>query len=138
MPHATSQVGSYPRRLAVTPSRALASLAIAMLLLAGCGGGYTVEQTYPEPSERSVTGTLTGVLSQTHECLWLIDAAGTKFGLELPEGWSVAYRPVRVIDPAGEIFAKDGDTVRVTGPTVIGETLCASGPPFIVEHMEKL
>jgi hypothetical protein len=119
-------------------TRTLACLALSVLMLAGCGGGYTVEQTYPEPSERNVTGTLTGVLSQTQECLWLIDAAGTTFGLELPEGWSVAYRPVRVIDPAGVVFAKDGDTVRVTGPTVFGETMCASGPPFIVEHIEKL
>jgi hypothetical protein len=124
------------RRLGVT--RTVACVALPVLMLAGCGGGYTVEQTYPEPSERSATGTLTGVLSQTQECLWLIDAAGTKFELILPTGWAVAYRPIRITDPAGVVFANDGDAVRVSGPTVFGETMCASGPPFIVERIDKL
>jgi hypothetical protein len=138
MPHATSQVGSCPRRLAVMTSRALASLAIAMLLLVGCGPGYTVEETYPKPAELTVTGTLTGVRSQAEECVWIVDASGTKFDLVLPTGWSVAYAPVRLTDPAGVLFARDGDTIRVSGPTVFGETMCASGPPFIVEQIEKL
>jgi hypothetical protein len=109
-----------------------------MLLLVGCVPGYTVEETYPKPAERTLTGTLAGVRSQAEECVWLIDRAGTKFHLVLPTDWSVAYGPVRLTDPAGVPFAKDGDLLRVSGPTVIGETMCAAGPPFIVERIEKL
>jgi hypothetical protein len=109
-----------------------------MYLLIGCGPGYTVEKTYPEPAELTVIGTLAGVRTQAEECVWLIDRAGTKFDLVLPSGWSVAYGPVRLTDPAGIVFAEDGDMLRVSGPTVFGESACSSGPPFIVERIEKL
>jgi hypothetical protein len=68
----------------------------------------------------------------------LVDRAGTKFALVLPTGWSVAYGPVRLTDPSRKAYAKAGDALRVSGPTVIGETMCAFGPPFIVEDIERL
>jgi len=111
---------------------------VVSLLLVGCVPGYTVEETYPEPAELTLTGTLAGVRSQAEECLWLIDRARTKFHLVLPTGWSVAYGPVQLTDPAGALFAKDGDLLRVSGPTVIGESSCSSRPPFIVERIERL
>lgn len=111
---------------------------VVSLLLVGCVPGYTVVETYPEPAELTLTGTLAGVRSQAEECLWLIDRRRTKFHLVLPAGWSVAYGPVRLTDPAGVLFAKDGDLLRVFGPNVVGETVCSSRPPFIVERIEKL
>jgi hypothetical protein len=118
--------------------RHIVSVTISMLLVAGCIPGNTVEVTIPEKVEITVTGTLAGERTQVRECVWLIDRAGTKFDLVLPTGWSVAYGPVRLTDPNGKIFAEVGDILRVSGPTVIGETMCASGPPFIVEHIERL
>lgn len=109
-----------------------------MLLLVGCASGRIVEETYPKPADLTVTGTLAGVSTQAEECLWVIDRAGAKFSLVLPRGWSVAYKPVRLTDPNGALFAEDGDTLRVFGPTVFGETMCAPGPPFIVEQIVKL
>jgi hypothetical protein len=111
---------------------------LVYVLLVGCVPGYTVEERYPEPAELTLTGTLAGVRSQAEECLWLIDRTRTKFHLVLPTGWSVAYGPVRLTDPAGVLFAKDGDLLRVSGPSVVGETACSSRPPFIVERIEKL
>jgi hypothetical protein len=125
------------RLLRLGATRALAGVAISILLV-GCLPGHTVEVTYPEPAQLTVTGTLAGVRTQAEECVWLIDQAGTKFDLVLPSGWSVAYGPVRLTDAAGVAFAKDGDTLRVSGPTVFGESACSSRPPFIVEHIEKL
>lgn len=119
-------------------SVASAGLVVSLLLLVGCLPGYTVEERYPEPAELTLTGTLAGVRSQAEECVWLIDRARTKFHLILPTGWSVAYGPVRLTDPAGVLFAKDGDLLRVFGPNVVGETTCSSRPPFIVERIEKL
>jgi hypothetical protein len=58
--------------------------------------------------------------------------------LVLPTGWSVTYGPVRLTDAAGVLFAKDGDLLRVSGPTVVGESGCSSRPAFIVERIEKL
>jgi hypothetical protein len=92
----------------------------------------------PEQVELTVTGTLAGERTQERECVWLIDLAGTKFDLVLPTGWSVAYGPIRLTDPSGRILAEDGDALRVSGPTVFGESMCSSGTPFIVEHIEKL
>jgi hypothetical protein len=117
---------------------ASALLVVSMLPLIGCGPGYTVEETYPKPAELTVTGTLAGVRTQAEECVWLIDRAGDKFDLVLPSGWSVAYGSVRLIDPAGVVFAEDGDMLRVSGPTVFGVSACSPGPPFIVERIEKL
>ena len=119
-------------------SVASAGLVVPLLLLVGCVPGHFVVETYPEPAELTLIGTLAGVRSQTEECLWLIDRALTKFDLVLPTGWSIAYGPVRVTDPAGVLFAKDGDLLRVSGPTVIGESSCSSQPPFIVERIQKL
>ena len=122
----------------VRQSVASAGLVVTMLLLVGCVPGYPVEETYPEPAELTVIGTLAGVRSQAEECVWLIDRARTKFHLVLPAGWSVTYGPVRLTDPAGVLFARDGDLLRVSGPTVVGESACSSQPPFIVERIEKL
>ena len=127
-----------PAEVRARCARLVAGLAISLLLLVGCIPGHTVEVTIPEQVELTVTGTLAGERTQARECVWLIDRAGQKFDLVLPTGWSVAYNPVRLTDPSGRIFAGDGDALRVSGPTVIGETMCASGPPFIVEHIEKL
>jgi hypothetical protein len=112
--------------------------ALALLSLLGCGSGYTETRTYPEQVGLTVTGILAGERTQEHECVWLVDAAGKKFDLMLPTGWSVAYKPVRLSDPDGKLFATDGDTLTVSGPSVFGETLCASGPPFVVEQIQKV
>lgn len=116
----------------------IAGLALSILLLVGCGPGYTDERTYPEQVGLTVTGTLAGERTREHECVWLIDQTGKKVDLVLPTGWTVAYRPVRLTDPGGKLFAQDGDTLTVSGPSVFGETMCASGPPFVVERIEKV
>jgi hypothetical protein len=118
--------------------RRLASLVLAILVLVGCGSGHTEERTYPDQVGLTVTGTLAGERTQEHECVWLIDQTGKKFDLVLPTGWWVAYRPVRLTDPGGKLFAQDGDTLTVSGPSVFGETMCASGPPFIVEQIDRV
>ena len=119
-------------------TRALFVVTTSMLLLFGCGPGYAVTETYPEQVELTLVGTLAGERTQEQECVWLIDRARTKFHLVLPGGWTVAYNPVRLIDPEGRTIAEDGDTLTAFGPTVIGETMCAAGPPFIVERIEKV
>ena len=120
-------------------ARLLAALVVSMLLLVSCIPGHTVEEPMPGLGEVTVTGTLTGVRTQAEECVWLIDGTGRKFDLWwLPTGWSVDYEPIRLIDPAGAIFAREGDMLRVSGPGGVGESGCASGPPLVVEHIERL
>lgn len=120
-------------------ARPLAALLISVVLLSGCIPGHTVEEPMPGQGEVTVTGTLAGVRTHEEECVWLIDRTGRKYDLWwLPTGWSVAYEPTRLIDPAGVVYARDGDTLRVSGPGGVGESGCAPGPPLVVEHIEKL
>ena len=118
-------------------ARPLVALALSLLFLVGCIPGHTVEE--PMFGEVTVTGTLTGVHTQAEECVWIIDRTGRNFELWwLPTGWSVAYEPIRLIDPAGAIFARERDMLRVSGPGGVGESGCAPGSPLAVEHIEKL
>jgi hypothetical protein len=113
------------------------SIAIALLatLVIGCVPGREVVST---PATVVLVGRLDGEQTQARECLWLVDDAETKIDLLLPTGWRAQFDPVIVIDSTGTSVARAGDRIRVTGPKVVGETLCSTQPPFEVVTLEHV
>lgn len=110
---------------------------LAVAILVGCSPGRTVEQTHPA---FVFVGRLeAGRSPQGSDCAWLVSASGDRLEVFYPDGWNVEFNPVRLTDPTGHLFAREGDLVRVTGPgDAIGESICSSGPPLPATSVENL
>jgi hypothetical protein len=120
--------------------RAVAAIAVTLLLLAGCGsaGGDPAATEPPSPTPResptgqvsgSVTGTLGGDAGLEGGCAWL-DTPQGRIQVIYPDGYDVAFDPLRLSGPDG-VVAEEGDTVTVRGE--LGEGLvstCQVGPMF--------
>lgn len=114
-------------------------LLVLLVALAACGGDQSApaEEPSPTPEARptqtqpggseTVTGRLGGDAELEGGCAWL-DAGGTKWQVQYPEGWQVSFDPLTLTGPEGQ-SAAEGDTVTVTGaeqPDVM--TTCQVGP----------
>lgn len=77
-----------------------------------------------------LTGTL-GAESIEGGCPYLEDADGTRWEVIYPQGWRVTAEPTELTDPDGEVVARAGDTVTVTGEEArdMG-SFCQIGPIF--------
>jgi hypothetical protein len=108
----------------------LALLAATALMLAGCGADDPATQPDPNPGPDpgdagdandvdapdgvTLTGTFGGDAQLEGGCAWL-DAAGTRYEVQYPEGYTVEFDPLRLIGPDGEQVAADGEQLTVTG-----------------------
>lgn len=73
------------------------------------------------------------------ECLWLEDATGRRLEVMYPPGWDELHSPARILDPSGEVFAREGDLVRVTYiADGIGASACSPGIPVAAETVERV
>ena len=104
------------RRSRVTRTIALASV-IALILVA-CGGAsskrYPIRpaEHAPNPEQALTIGAFharvingqacAGVGAHLHPMVW-------------PKGWQVELDPVRLVDPAGDVVAREGQTVYIGG-----------------------
>lgn len=107
------------------------------LVASGCLPGYTVTEG-GEPVD--VTGRLDGELRDDgspsgEPCVWLVGPSGERTHLFLLDEEMVEWEPLRLLDAAGSILARVGDTVTVTGPKGgVGFTPCdPSAVPFVVD-----
>jgi hypothetical protein len=58
-----------------------------------------------------------------------------------PDGWQILYHPLRVVDQSGQVVAREGDTLRVSGGVSglsVGESACAPGPPLPASSVERI
>lgn len=64
-------------------------------------------------------------------CAWINGDDGERYEVVYPEGWSVEFDPVRLIDPAGEVRAEEGDRIGVNGEVAADAvSICQIGPIF--------
>jgi hypothetical protein len=98
-----------------------------ILGLAGCsavnGAAVALPTLAPPPSGQTVLCpaalhtpfTLEGDPAAT-PAVWGIDAAGLRFDIRWPEGFTARFTPtLEVLDPAGNVVARGGQTVRDAG-----------------------
>lgn len=120
-----------------------------LLLAASCGGSGqpTADGRSPvgsEPTsgtttdgdEADLVGTLGGDAQLEGGCAWLETDAEGRVEPRWPEGYRVAFDPVRLLGPDGEVVAEAGDTVGVSG-TLADDvmTVCQVGPVFDVAEV---
>jgi hypothetical protein len=115
----------------------LGRLVVAAVLVSSCGGTLVTSSA----ATVTFTGRLGGGLSSGPDpvdCSWLQDDAGRRVEVIYPERWDLRFRPLEVVDPAGRVFARAGDELRVTGPGGgIGGSICSTGLPFVAVTVEK-
>ena len=141
-------------RLATRPGwsrvgASLVALAVAGLMMAGCGGGASSSglagpTSTPPPESPSgslelnspkVTAggedTYTGVLrSDAIEggCAYLQTADGQKYEVIPPDDWQLQKAPAAFVDPTGQVVARAGDVVTVHGHEADMMSICQIGP----------
>jgi hypothetical protein len=120
--------------------RAVVLLAIGLVSVSGaCVPGYQV-------TSRGETATFTGRLvagraefdGNMLDCDWLIGADGRRLTLIYPPDLEQRYHPFRLLDASGEVFAEEGDILRITYVTGgIGESVCP-GEVQAAETVERV
>lgn len=119
------------------------------LLLVACGGAgeptadgrspVGTEPTAGSPADGAgaeLTGTLGGDAQLEGGCAWLDTEAEGRVEPRWPEGYEIAFGPVRLVGPDGEVVAEESDTVAVRGE--IAEdvmTICQVGPVLRIDEI---
>lgn len=120
-------------------------LIIFAVLLAACGGGAGptadgrspgADATTTGPPGSAFTGTLGGDAQLEGGCAWLDTEEEGRVEPRWPDGYRVAFDPVRLLGPDGEVVAEEGDTVAVDGE-IAGDvmTICQVGPVLEVTEV---
>ena len=121
--------------------RHLAVAALCCLVLSGsvgCVPGAT------ETTRRELTvvvGQLVSGRSDDGEfrCVWLQDDTGHRTEVIFFDGWDYVFDPLRLVDTSGNVVAREGDWIRVTGPADrLGASVCSPGPPLPADTVEVL
>lgn len=114
---------------------------LALILLVACGQagdqqaddpavGASPGGTEPTTGDDAIEGTLGGDAQLEGGCAW-IEAAGTRWDVQYPEGYDISFDPVTLTDPGGDT-ATEGDVIRVTGsPAQDVVTTCQVGPVWV-------
>lgn len=118
---------------------AVAVMVLAMLL-AACGqdpvagpvDGEVDGDGSPDDAEEEgvLEGTLGGDARLEGGCAWL-DTGEGRFDVRYPDGYEIAFEPVRLLGPGGDTVAEEGETVRLRGRAA-GDlmTVCQVGTVF--------
>jgi hypothetical protein len=110
---------------------------VTAVAIAGCVGGVTVTSTH---QFGAMTGHLVGGLSPDGgevACMWLEDQTGRRVDVIWPDGWDQAFHPLRLLDDSGQIVAREGDVLTVSGPADgVGDSMCSPGAIFVAEQVE--
>lgn len=123
----------------------LLALAALLLTLAACA-----EAPDPEPAadeedpavtddtdETTITGQLAGDAQLEGGCVWL-EADDARYEVLWPQGWESNADPVELRNPEGDVVAREGDTLRVTGAEATDvATTCQVGTIFQASAVES-
>jgi hypothetical protein len=83
------------------------AIALAGLVMTACAGGTA-------QGGDGLTGVFGGDAALEGGCAWL-DVDGDRWEVLYPDGYTVAFDPVRLIGPDGQVVAEAGSTLRVRG-----------------------
>lgn len=121
-------------------------LALAALLptLAACGGAADPESPADEgdpamsddTGETTITGELSGDAELEGGCVWL-ETDDARYEVLWPEGWEANADPIELRNPDGDVIAREGDEVQVTGAEATDvATTCQVGTIFEANAVE--
>ena len=118
------------------PVAAAGRLALLAPALSGCIPGAEVVEG---PAPAVLTGRLEGVIEGADECAWLTDAKGRRTSVFYPPGWEVRFNPLRLLDDAGRVVAREGDVLRVRGHVPAGGEgrPCEPRTWFVADTVER-
>ena len=92
-------------------------------------------ETADEPAgsieDADLIGTFGGDAQLEGGCAWVDGEDGKRYEVIYPEGWSVHFEPLHLIDPGGEVRAEEGDRIGLAG-SVGGDlvSICQVGTIF--------
>lgn len=127
----------------------LLALGALLLTLAACGGvsetelgagegDPAVDDTADEEGdETTITGELGGDAQLEGGCVW-VEADDGRYEVLWPQGWQADADPVELRNPDGDVVAREGDEVRVTGAEATDvATTCQVGTIFQASAVES-
>jgi hypothetical protein len=122
--------------------RRAASLLVAIGLVSVSGACVPGDQVTSGGETATFTGRLVAGRAEFEgsmfDCEWLIGADGRRLTLIYPSGFEPRYHPFRLVDASGEVFAEEGDILRITYVTGgIGESICP-GEVQAAETVERV
>lgn len=90
-----------------------------------------------DTDETTITGRLAGNAQLEGGCVWL-EADDARYEVLWPQGWESDADPVELRNPEGDVVAREGDTLRVTGAEATDvATTCQVGTIFQASAVES-
>ena len=94
------------------------------------------------PTIATLEGRLTSGIVQMDgnsvDYTWLIDRIGRRFDLAI-RGLESHYQPLRLLDEAGHVAAREGDWLSVNyNADAIGDSICSPGVFIVADSFEVL
>lgn len=90
-----------------------------------------------EGGETTITGELGGDAQLEGGCVW-VEADDGRYEVLWPQGWQAGADPVELRNPDGDVIAREGDEVRVTGAEATDvATTCQVGTVFEAGAVES-
>ncbi len=127
----------------------LLALGALLLTLAACGDASETElgagegdpgvndAAGDEGGETTITGELGGDAQLEGGCVW-VEADDGRYEVLWPQGWQADADPVELRNPDGDVVAREGDEVRVTGAEATDvATTCQVGTIFQASAVES-
>lgn len=91
----------------------------------------TADQPAGSIEDADLIGTFGGDAQLEGGCAWVDGQDGKRYEVIYPEGWSVHFEPLHLIDPDAEVRAEEGDRIGLDGS--VGDDLvsiCQVGTIF--------
>lgn len=127
----------------------LLALATLLLTLVACGDVSETElgadegdpavsdDAGDEGGDTTITGKLSGDAQLEGGCVW-VEADDGRYEVLWPQGWQADTDPVELRNPDGDVIAREGDEVRVTGAEATDvATTCQVGTIFEASAVES-
>ena len=131
----TPTVWSRPRAGTTVGMRPIVVAVAGMLVLGLAALGPTAQARSAQPGARALTGALEGSAELEGGCAWLARPEG-RYEVWWPEGHHVEHAPLRLVGPAGEVVATEGEQVSVRGVLVPeAATVCQVGSVFDAQSL---
>lgn len=123
------------------------TLSMVMLLTGSACGGQDQPALEPPPTPTETSGLPTEPIEDSAGeiliegqfggdakleggCSW-VTADGQRYQVEFPDGYQVQFSPLRLVEPGGEVLAREGDVIAVRGRPAEGMmTTCQVGRLF--------
>ena len=96
------------------------------------------EDAGPVPSEFVIEGAFGGDAQLEGGCAW-VAAQGRRYQIEYLTGHQVSFDPLQLLTAEGEVFAEEGDRLRLRGALAEAVmTTCQVGPVFQANSVQRL